>query len=263
MTQIIVAGVVGALFSLPAKHRFAASDIILTADTLCRPYVLCQVLAALFSHSDLILSPVAGNDVDLQTAAGQTAPTVIIASSDSVRKLHDSVCNTSHGVVELVARYAQRAALGAGRLAKDSFMAQYIERPNSDAIYLSSGKLRLIMASQPTGSRSAPMTGSELNDLRIFAGARISIALTAPNVAGAVTQTNIFDYRTGSGQYTSHIGIPPPCVEIKLRNASDKALESRNPMGEIVVLGPAVAEGEAALGIQGLIRDDCTLALVS
>lgn len=263
MTQNIVAGVVGALFSLPAKHRFAASDIILAADTLCRPYVLCQVLAALFSHSDLILGPVAGDEVDLQTAARHISPTVIIASSDSVKKLHDSVCNTSHDVVGSVARYIQRAALDAGRLAKYSFVSQYIKRYNWDAMYLPSAKLRLIMASQPTGSMSAPMTGSELNDLRISTGARISIALTAPNVAGAVTQTNIFDYRTRSGEYTSHVGIPPPCVEIKLRNASDKALESPNPTGEVVVIGPAVAGGEAALSVQGLIRDDCTLAIPS
>ena len=53
-----------------------------------------------------------------------------------------------------------------------------------------------------------------LADLRIFTGARVVYALTAPGIAGAVCQTHIFDYRRHSN--AAHFGPPLSSVEIVL-----------------------------------------------
>lgn len=86
----------------------------------------------------------------------------------------------------------------------------------------SPGKLRLIYVSEPVNAPSTPLSAEILSDLRIYTGSRIVYALTASKVAGAVSQTGIYDYRVddGSEKY-SHFGAPPPSVEIFLKDTKE------------------------------------------
>lgn len=103
-----------------------------------------------------------------------------------------------------------------------------------------------------------------LSDLRIFTKARICYALTTARVAGAVAQTNVFDYRRDpvkdQASGCSHFGMPLASVEVKLVHGDDVQVDGLQPTGELVVLGPAVAGGEVHLGVQGRIREDLTIA---
>ena len=102
-----------------------------------------------------------------------------------------------------------------------------------------------------------------LSDLRIFTRARICYALTVPKVAGAVAQTNVFDYRRDDGTGCAHFGVPVSSVEVKLSSADDRRLERSEPEGEIVVSGPAVSGGGVvSLGVEGRVREDGTLVLL-
>ncbi|KAK5122519.1 hypothetical protein LTR16_004069, partial [Cryomyces antarcticus] len=127
------------------------------------------------------------------------------------------------------------------------------------------GKLRLLFVSERVGAGSPPLTSEQLSDLRVFTGARVIYALTAAQVAGAVSQTSIFDYRREEGRSGkhSHFGIPLSSVEVKLVDTlTHRTTDKGNPEGEITVLGPAVAGGKAALGVMGTFRADHTLAYV-
>jgi len=123
-----------------------------------------------------------------------------------------------------------------------------------------SGKqLRLIFISVRTGAASSTQLPSRtLTDLRLFIGARVVYALTSPKVAGALCQSNIYDYRQSDG--ASHFGPPLSSLEIKLTSA--KGEHGSDMVGEIFVEGPAVVGGKASLGIQGRFGDDHTLALM-
>lgn len=94
-------------------------------------------------------------------------------------------------------------------------------------------------------------------DLRSGLGIRIAYALAAKNVAGAVSQTNILDYRSKSG--LAHFGPPLSSVEVFL-TGDEEDMGKALPRGKIVVKGPAVVGGEATLALTGVIGEDNTLS---
>jgi len=103
------------------------------------------------------------------------------------------------------------------------------------------------------------LSSTMLSDLRLYTRARICYALTAASIAGAIAQSNVFDYRIEAG---SHFGAPLSSVEIKLMNSNESELEGARPRGRLVVTGPAVSGGEVNLGVSGSIVEDGTLRLV-
>jgi hypothetical protein len=97
---------------------------------------------------------------------------------------------------------------------------------------LSLDNLRLLFVShRADGDPRKQLTSDQLTDLRIFTGARVTYALTAAEVAGAVSQTNIYDYRRHSGP--SHFGAPMSSVEIKLTRHEEDAGRERAVEGEV------------------------------
>ena len=140
-----------------------------------------------------------------------------------------------------------------------SFLSRYNDslRPT---VGTTPGKLRLIYTAQAAGTASPLLSESVLSDLRIFTGARVVYALTAPRVAGAVAQTQYHDYRVQGEGEGSHFGPPVSAVEVLLKDAPGHKITDLNYTGEIVVRGPAVAGGEAALGVVGTMRVDNCLA---
>ncbi|KAH0352779.1 acetyl-CoA synthetase-like protein, partial [Aureobasidium melanogenum] len=255
----LVAAIAALISALPQRQRLGPSDLVLPADSFSNSYVLSLTMAALFSHSSLAINSVAGTGVDLSLAARGVAPTVIIASSQSLANMHETyVSGASSGLHKFVHSNHGRA-LAAGRMPGEDLLYKMVA-PKGSAIGTSPGKLRVIFASERAGTRAATLSSAALRDLRIITRSRICYALTAPSVAGAVAQTNIYDYRHDDRPGHSHFGAPLSSIEIKLVDKDDSKVDGSTPSGEIVVSGPAVVGGESNLGIRGVFREDCTLA---
>lgn len=253
-----IVAAVGALISaIPARQRLSSADLVLPADQFGHNYVFCQTLAALFAHASLAITSVAVPGVDLALARRGVAPTVIIAGAPTLVKLHQQETGSITSGFQRFGKYTQDQSMSAGRMPTDGLLFKLLA-PSSTTT--NPGKLRLILTSERVGTGSPHLSSTLLSDLRIFTRSRIIYALTAAKVAGAVAQTNVFDYRRDDGNAASHFGIPLSSVEVKLVNASDAEVGAQEPKGTIVVSGPAVVGGQVSLEVEGRVREDCTLA---
>ncbi|EAW12678.1 uncharacterized protein ACLA_011050 [Aspergillus clavatus NRRL 1] len=252
--QNLVAGVAGLIYSLPRTQRFSGSDLVLSIDSLSRSYPLCQIMGALFSNASIALNSVAGEGVDFALATVGVSPTVLVASSHTMSNYHNKYMEPHSGVFTSIMRWLQLRKLDAGVMPSHGLLSQVASiGPTAE---LSLEKLRLLCISQRVDADPAVrLTSAQLTDFRVFLGARVVYALTGPGVAGAVSQTNVFDYRRFPGP--SHFGAPLSSVEVLLTGVSDE-----NPtQGQITVTGPAVVSGKTTLSLGGRIREDNTLEL--
>ena len=124
-------------------------------------------------------------------------------------------------------------------------------------------KPRLIYTFEQAANSSTPLNNIQISNLRVYTGAHIINAFTAAGVAGAISQTNVFDYRTGDGSdspVAAHYGPPLSSVEIKLiETPRHKSTDENFTEGQLVVEGPAVAGGTATVGGIMKITDSNTL----
>lgn len=220
---------IGALSSaLPPTQRFGPSDIVLPIDSLSRSYPLCTTMAALFSNSSIALNSVAGEQVDFALATAGISPTVIVASSQTMSEYHDRIMRPHTGFISSLGRWLQARTLESGKMPTRNFISQLARiGPTSE---LSLDSLRLLCISHRIdGDPTARLTSEQLTELKIFTGARIVYALTGPGIAGAIAQTNAFDYRTLTGP--SHFGAPLSSTEITLLNASEGSPD--DPEGQV------------------------------
>ncbi|CAI6305793.1 unnamed protein product [Periconia digitata] len=264
LTQQNIAAGTGALISaLPAAHRFNSSDTFLPADSLTESYTLCLTLAALYLHANVVVTSVAGPGVDLTLATRSIAPTIAVVSAATAAKLHSTTATSVTGGLKKLAHSAETRALALGRLPTDSLFSR-LNAPTRADIGSTPGKLRLLFVAERAGLNTPPLTSEDLSDLRIYSKARVIYALTAGAVAGAVTQTNLYDYRREATPSTkhSHFGVPLSCLEVKLKDTASHKTTDEQAVGEILVTGASVAGGEAALGVNGTFRDDHTLAYI-
>ncbi|KAJ6197904.1 hypothetical protein J3E72DRAFT_216065 [Bipolaris maydis] len=260
--QNIVAATGALITSLPSIRRLNASDTFLPADAFTHSYCLCLTLAALFSHATVIIQSVAGPGVDLTLATRSVAPTATVVSAETAAKLHSTTKSSAIGAAKKLAHYLESRMLAAGRLPTDSFLTK-LNAPARAEIGTTPGKLRLMFVSERQGLNTPPLSSEDLSDLRIYTKARIVYALTTAKVAGAVAQTNMYDYRSDSASNKhSHFGIPLSCVEIKLKDTAQHKTTDEQVVGELVVAGWSVAGGQVSLGVNATIRDDHTLAYV-
>lgn len=230
----MVAAIAALMSSLPLRQRLGPSDLVLPADSFSHSYVLCLTMAALFSHSSLAINSVSGAGVDLALAARGVAPTVMIASSQSLAKLHKAhMAGVASGFQKL-AHSNQFRALAAGRMPGEDLLVRLFA-PKGSAIGTSPGKVRLIFSSERVGTDSGfeALSSTTLSDLRIATRSRICYALTAASVAGAVAQTNVYDYRHNDRPGHSHFGAPLSSVEIKLVDKDDSKVDGSTPSGEV------------------------------
>lgn len=218
--------------ALPRNQRFNSSDLVLSIDSLSRSYPLCQILNALFSNASIALNSVAGENVDFALATKGVSPTVIIASSRTMSEYHDRVMKPHTGLISSLGRWVQARTLDAGNMPSKNFFSQLAQvGPTAE---LSLEKLRLLCISHRVDAdASVRMTSEQLTDLRIYMGARIVYALTGPGIAGAISQTNVFDYRDISGP--SHFGGPLSSTEVTLTGISESQSEDY-PEGQVSLL---------------------------
>ncbi|CZT43190.1 uncharacterized protein RSE6_03188 [Rhynchosporium secalis] len=259
----IIAGIAGQLTSVPTTQRITHADFFLPVDSFSTIYSLILTLSALFSNASVALNSVAGECPDLVLATQGIAPTIIVASASTLAKTHaDTAGKLNTSMYNIVHWFSTRALVQDGVMPLASMFTRMYDslRP---ALGNTPGKLRLIYVSEPAGVKSTPLSSQMLSDLRIYTGARIIYALTSAKVAGAVTQTGLYDYRVGSDPETqSHFGAPVTSIELFFRDSKLYKTTDTASAGDIFVRGPAVVGGEAPLGISGKIREDHTLALL-
>jgi acyl-CoA synthetase (AMP-forming)/AMP-acid ligase II len=260
--QNLVSGIGALITALPARQRLTSADLVVPASSFPIPYVLCQTMAALYQHASLAITSVAEPGVDLSMATRSIAPTVIIASAETMAALHHKETGGISNAAQKFGKFSQSQTLSAGRMPTDGLLFRLLA-PHASASGDKPGTLRLILTSERVGCGTPPLTSTMLSDLRIFTRARICYALTAAKVCGAVAQTNVFDYRREDGLGHAHFGLPLSSVEVKLVNKDDQAVGGTMPEGEIVVSGPAVVGQQVNLGIKARFREDGTLQLIS
>lgn len=204
-------------------------------------YPLTLTLAALHSGASIVLNSATSQKTDLDLATRSVSPTIVVASAEIVT---ESINKTRSGMTmgwhKLVHWFETRTLTLAGRMpAATVFTALFgYMRP---AIGEQPGKLRLLYVSERVNTGCPPLESADLSDLRAFTGARVVYALTAAKVAGAVTQTQIYDYRreeAPKGRH-NHFGVPLSSVEVKLVDtAAHKNTEEGDPVGEVGVWNP-------------------------
>lgn len=96
--------------------------------------------------------------------------------------------------------------------------------------------------------------------MRLLTNARTTYAFTDAKVAGAIAQTNIYDYRRDEGAEQATFGGPVSSVEIKLVDEDGHKNTDEKRLGKLVVTGPAVAGGETKVDRFMTITDENTLA---
>ena len=203
-------------------------------DSLTFTYPLTLAMGIIFSNASLLLNSVAGTDVDFALATAGIKPTMIVASSQTISNAYAEIRKSNFGYAEKREQWFHDRSLKAGRMPKANlFIEEY--GPLRHAIG-STAKLRLLYVSERAGaSQSAPLSSKLLSDMRVYTGARIVYALTAAKVAGAIAQTNFFDYRLHEDtDKCNHFGPPLSSVEVKLVDTSThKTTEEGNPQGHV------------------------------
>ncbi|KAJ5134906.1 hypothetical protein N7448_000074 [Penicillium atrosanguineum] len=259
-SENLVSAIAALNSALPRTQRFTSADLVLSIDSLARSYPLLQVMSALFSNASVALNSVAGEQVDFALATAGVSPTVIIASSRTMSNYHERIMQPHTGPISSLGRWMQSRTLEAGNMPSRNFFSQLAQiGPTAE---LSLDRLRLLCISHRVdGEASARLSSEQLTDLRVFTGARVVYALTGPGVAGAIAQTNVFDYRCCTGQ--SHFGAPLSSTEITLTGMSEANASDGLPEGQITVSGPAVVNGKTTLSSRGRISNDNTLELSS
>jgi hypothetical protein len=206
----------------------------------------------LFSHSTVVINSVAGPGVDLTLATRSIAPTIVVVSAETAAKLHSTTSSAGLSGPKKFAHYLESRMLTAGRLPPDTFLTK-LNAPSRATLGTTPGKLRLMFVSERVGLNSPPLTADDLSDLRIYTKARVLYALTAAKVAGAIAQTNVYDYRRGltPSNKHSHFGVPLSSLEIKVKDTPQHKTTDEHIAGELIVTGSSVAGGEVSLGVNG------------
>ena len=233
--------------ALPRNLKIESSDLVLPLDSLSTLYPMVMVLVALYSNASIALPTAAGKGVDYDVAFQSVSPSIVIASAQTMFQVHGERLAAAGGILSKLQHNIRSRALSAGRMKK----AKAQQGP------------RLIFISTSAEAGSVRLTSKQMNDLRIFTGARIIYSLTTTHVAGPITQTSAFDYRSApSTLQSSHFGAPLSSLEMKLVETPElKISDDADPVGHIVVGGPAVVGGKQNIEVVGSILEDHTLAL--
>lgn len=258
----LVSAISAQLAAVPQRERFSPADLFLPSSSLSASFPLVLTLAALYANSSVAFNSVAGISPDLVLATSGVAPTVVVATPQTLKKVHDeTLTKTGASLFTRLSHWVQtRSLVQNGAMPAASFLASYNDSLRPEIGTPSPGKLRLLYVADPVGTDAPRLSEQTLSNLRVFTGARVIYALAAPRVAGAVTQTQFHDYRVSGDGSGVHFGPPLSSTEILLRDTPTHKVTDSDYTGDIVVRGPAVAGGEAALGVVGTLRVDNTLS---
>ncbi|KAI1376457.1 hypothetical protein F4677DRAFT_418590 [Hypoxylon crocopeplum] len=259
----LVSAISAQLTAIPQRERFSPADLFLPSASLSASFPLVLTLAALYSNASVAFNSVAGTKPDLVLATAGVAPTIVVATPQTLKKTHaETASKVGASLLTRASHWVQtRSLVQNGAMPAASFLASYNDSLRPAVGTPAPGKLRLLYVADPIGTGAPRLSEQTLSDLRVFTGARVIYALAAPRVAGAVSQTQFHDYRVqDGGDAAHHFGPPLSATEVLLKDFGNYKITDDSYTGEIVVRGPAVAGGEAALGVVGTVRVDNTLA---
>lgn len=228
----LVSGVAGQLAAVPSTQRLSPSDLFLAADSLTNTHTLILTLAALYCNASVAFNSVAGRSPDLVLATQGVAPTVLVATPETLLRTHQEATNRLTSAIAKVAHWAQSRSLTESGVMPVASAASRFNSSSRPAIGKTPGKLRLVYVADRAGADSPPLSSRILSDLRVFLGARIIYALAAPKVAGAVAQTGYYDYRVHDDE-RSHFGAPVTSTEILLRDTEKHKNADSDYKGEV------------------------------
>lgn len=235
----LISGIAGQLTSIPTTQRMTHADLFLPADSLTTIYPLVLTLGALFSNASVALNSVAGRSPDLVTATEGVAPTIVVASPSTLAQTHsETAARLNSPIYRLVHWFETRSLVQDGVMPITSVLSRFYDslRP---VLGTESGKLRLIYVAAQPGSDSTPLSAELLSDLRVYLRSRVIYALTAPQVAGAVTQTGLYDYRLDDEKAKySHFGAPVTSVEVFFKDTKEHKTTDYSSAGEVISLFP-------------------------
>jgi hypothetical protein len=204
------------LATLPRAAKLSPSDTLLPTTPLTDSYTLTWVFAALYSNSTLSLNSVSGSKVDLAHATAQTNPTIVLAGPQTIKAYIEHPSTKHPGAI---GKFTTGRSLSQGLM------------PSKAASSTPLSHLRVLLIPQSTTlPRSSRLSSKTLHTLRTMLKTRIGYALTAPQVAGSVTQTNIFDYRDKGNAVV--VGAPVSSVEINLAG-DEEGMGRRSPRGTV------------------------------
>ena len=239
--------------ALPIGHRFEERDRILSLESLCSLYPLVILLTGLYSSAGIMLSTSIGPTTDfmMQHLSSYDRPSVIITSSETMAKIaQDLKTKRKVGLLTRFYDYWNLSTQDTGALLSANHLFKH-------------GSPRLFYVYSQASRDSVPLSATDFAEIRNVTHARTIHALTTPKVAGAVAQTNLFDYRRDKPYHQrSHYGAPLSSVEVKLvAESGDVEFREDMPVGKPVVTGPAVVGGETTLDVVATIRTDHALAI--
>jgi hypothetical protein len=233
----IIAGIAGQLTSIPTVQRITNTDLFLPADSLTSVYPLVLTLSALYSNASVALNSAASRSPDLVLASQGVAPTIMVTSSIILAKTHaETAAKMNSSLYQFVHWLQTRTLVQQGVMPLATMFSRFYDslRP---IIGTTPGKLRLIYVSEQLGAESAPLSAETLSDIRIYLGARTIYALTAAKVAGAITQTGLYDYRVdGGSEKYSHFGVPVTSIEILFKDTEQYKTTDTVSSGEVSFL---------------------------
>ena len=213
----MISGIAGLGSTLVRDQKLTSSDIVLPTSSLTDSYTLCWTLAALYANATVALNSVAGDNVDLGLATAGADPTIVIAAPrTAARYVYDTIKSGSGP--SRIGGYFGRKSLKAGIMP--------ITRPTVAISSLS--HLRLILIGQQAVLKPK-LTSSILHELRLLLGTRVGYAFTTPQVAGAISQTNVNDHRDKGADSTA--GPPLGSVEIYVKGPED--MSTSTPRGSV------------------------------
>lgn len=256
-----VSAIAGQLFAVPQSQRMTPSDLFLPADALTNTYTLVLTMTALFSNASVAFNSSASDEMDLTLATRGISPTIVVASPNTLLKTHAEATRNVSSFLASKIHWLQTRSLAQNGVMPAASLLTSLNDSLRPAVGRTPGKLRLLYTAERAGAGTPPLSSAVLSDLRIFLGARVIYALSAPKVAGAVAQTQFYDYRVFEDKY-SHFGPPLTCTEIILRDSDDHKITDDKAEGEIFARGPCVAGSEATLGVDGIIRFDNTISYI-
>lgn len=196
-----------------------------------------------------------------KSAREKLKPTIIIAHADTIQRFSGQLGElfASGGVG------AKYTSWSNARLIQQGTMTG-ADKPNHVPAAFS--ELKSLYIDQPANAPpSSRINSSTLAPLRLLLGARISLALTASQVAGPVTQSNILDYRDKGD--VCCVGPVVGSLEMNLvGEESDMGKADGGGVGNVVVRGPAavgnVEKKEKVMlqGVRAKVDGDGTIVLV-
>lgn len=202
----------------------------------------------MFSNSSIALTSAAGSNARYDVVAEGISPTIVVASAATMSQACKNMMAQAKGMSQKVKFWRQASSLASGIMPKPSKMGN---------------TSRLIYISSSGDAENQALNSAELFNLRVVTGSRLVYALTHEKVAGAIAQTNVFDYtnRNSGLNEHSHFGPPLSSVEVKLKE-TDRKFDDREPVGLLVVTGPAVVGEKTISDYIMTVTDSNTLCFL-